>query len=66
VEKRGERLEEIEARVRSYLGLNHRLVGIKISKENLEGHVSASFDRHGEFRGKRKRELDDHKRPEVL
>jgi uncharacterized protein (DUF169 family) len=30
--------EEIEERVRSYLGLNHRLVGIKISEENVDGN----------------------------
>ncbi len=33
-----EKPEEIEEKVRSYLGLNHRLVGIKISEENLDGN----------------------------
>jgi len=32
-----EKPEEMEERVRSYLGLNHRLVGIKISEENVDG-----------------------------
>jgi uncharacterized protein (DUF169 family) len=32
-----EKPEEIEKRIRSYLGLNHRLVGIKISEENVDG-----------------------------
>jgi uncharacterized protein (DUF169 family) len=32
-----EKPEEIEKRIRSYLGLNHRLVGIKISGKNMEG-----------------------------
>jgi uncharacterized protein (DUF169 family) len=30
--------DEIEEKARSYLGLNHRLVGIKISEENLDGN----------------------------
>ena len=39
-----ERLEEIEERVRSYLGLNHRLVGINISEENVDGtHPAVSM-----------------------
>jgi uncharacterized protein (DUF169 family) len=37
-----ERPEEIEGRVRSYLGLNHRLVGIKISEENVDDNPSTS------------------------
>jgi uncharacterized protein (DUF169 family) len=32
-----EELQKIEERVRSYLGMNHRLVGIKISEENVDG-----------------------------
>jgi len=32
-----EKLEEIEERVRSYLGMNHRLVGIKILEEDVDG-----------------------------
>jgi len=32
-----EKPEEIEKRIRSYLGLCHRLVGIKISEENVDG-----------------------------
>lgn len=31
------KLEEIEEKVRSYLGMNHRLVGVKILEENLNG-----------------------------
>jgi uncharacterized protein (DUF169 family) len=40
--------EEIEQRVRSYLGLNHRLVGVKISGESIGGNhpaVSMTFCR---------------------
>jgi uncharacterized protein (DUF169 family) len=33
-----EKPKEIEEKVRSYLGVNHRLVGIKISEENLDGN----------------------------
>ena len=36
-----ERLEEIEERLRSYLGMNHRLVGIKIAEENVDGNHPA-------------------------
>jgi uncharacterized protein (DUF169 family) len=32
-----EKPEEVEKRIRSYLGLCHRLVGIKISEENVDG-----------------------------
>lgn len=38
-----EKPEEIEERVRSYLGLNHRLVGIKISEENVDANPSTSL-----------------------
>lgn len=31
------KLEEIEEKVRSYLGMNHRLVGVKILEENADG-----------------------------
>jgi uncharacterized protein (DUF169 family) len=34
--------EEIEEGVRSYLGLNHRLVGVKISEESVDGSPSTS------------------------
>ena len=37
-----ERLEEIEERVRSYLGLNHRLVGIRISGKSVDGNHPAA------------------------
>jgi uncharacterized protein (DUF169 family) len=43
-----EELQKIEERVRSYLGMNHRLVGIKISEENMDGNhpaVSMTFCR---------------------
>ena len=33
-----EKPEEIEERVRSYLALNHRLVGIEISRESMDGN----------------------------
>jgi len=33
----GKKPEEIEERLRSFLGLNHRLVGIKISEHNVNG-----------------------------
>ena len=36
-----EKPEEIEEKVRSYLELNHRLVGIKISKESIDGNHPA-------------------------
>jgi len=36
-----EKPEEIEEKVRSYLGLNHRLVGIKISEESIDGEYPA-------------------------
>jgi uncharacterized protein (DUF169 family) len=32
-----EELKRIEERVRSYLGMNHRLVGVKILEENVDG-----------------------------
>lgn len=35
-----EKLEEIEKNIRSYLGMNHRLVGIKILEENEDGNPS--------------------------
>lgn len=35
-----EKLEEMEERVRSYMGMNHRLVGIEISDENVDGTPS--------------------------
>ena len=38
-----EELEEIEERIRSYLGLNHRLVGIKMSGENMNGNPSTGL-----------------------
>jgi uncharacterized protein (DUF169 family) len=37
-----EKLEAIEKRVRSFLGMNHRLVGIKISEENMDGNHPAA------------------------
>jgi uncharacterized protein (DUF169 family) len=37
-----EKPEEIEERVRSYLGLCHRLVGIKISEESVDGDHPAA------------------------
>jgi uncharacterized protein (DUF169 family) len=37
-----EKPEEIEEGVRSYLGLNHRLVGVKISEESVDGSPSTS------------------------
>jgi hypothetical protein len=43
-----EKPEEIEEKVRSYLGLNHHLVGIRISEENVDGNhptVSMTFCR---------------------
>ena len=36
-----EKPEEIEEKVRSYLGLNHRLVGTKISEESIDGEYPA-------------------------
>jgi uncharacterized protein (DUF169 family) len=38
----GKKLEEIEERVHSYLGLCHRLVGVKISEENVDGDHPAA------------------------
>ena len=35
--------EKIEEKVRSYLGLNHRLVGIKISEENVDVNPSTEL-----------------------
>jgi uncharacterized protein (DUF169 family) len=43
-----EKPEEIEEKVRSYLGLNHRLVGVKVSGEGTDGNhptVSMTFCR---------------------
>jgi hypothetical protein len=37
-----EKPKEIEEKVRSYLGLNHRLVGIKISEEKKESPMFRS------------------------
>lgn len=34
--------QEIEERLRSYLGMNHRLVGVKILEENVDGHHPAA------------------------
>jgi len=31
-------LEELEEKVRSYLGMNHRLVGVKVLEEEMDGH----------------------------
>lgn len=37
-----EKLEEIEKRIRSYLGMNHRLVGIKVMEKNVDGNHPAA------------------------
>ncbi|MFQ5811676.1 MAG: DUF169 domain-containing protein, partial [Anaerolineae bacterium] len=34
----GKEAQDIEEAIRSYLGMNHRLVGIKISEENVDGN----------------------------
>ena len=38
-----EKLEGIEERLRSYLGMNHRLVGVKISEKNVDGNHPAAL-----------------------